>query len=447
MYKRDPRASVTWIVVCVMIPFVGPFTYYLLGVNRVQRTARAYRKDRGLVGYERSERSTQEEKDCGPVPHHPLSAVGAAISGHLPLPGNAVTSLYNGDEVYAHMLEAIATARESVRLSTYIFETKETGRRFVDALAAARERGVEVRVLIDGVGQHYGWPSARRLLRRRGVDVRLFLPFRLLPPALHFNLRNHRKILVVDGVVAFTGGINIGHRHVAQADGSYLVTDVHFEMRGPIVSELDNAFCEDWLFAGGKKLQPAAMDSTACGPATCRLILDDPGENLDRLAMVINGVVGAASRRVDIMTPYFLPSRELIAALQAARSRGVQVRVVLPAKNNLPYMHWATRNLLWELLMWDIEVCYQQPPFCHSKLLVVDDEYALVGSANLDPRSLRLNFELGVEVFDEELVSRLSAHFAEVCSTAYSVTLAEVDGRPLWQRLRDSLVWLFSPYL
>ncbi|MDH3587833.1 MAG: phospholipase D-like domain-containing protein, partial [Gammaproteobacteria bacterium] len=220
MYKRDPRASVTWIVVCIMIPFVGPIIYFLLGVNRVRTRAKAYRKNRGLVDFERSERY-REPGDCGPVPCNPLTAVGATISGHKLLPGNQVTPLYNGDETYAPMLQAIGEAARTVYLSTYIFETKTTGRAFINALAAAKDRGVEVKVLIDGVGQHYAWPHAKRLLRRQGVDARLFLPFRLIPPAMHFNLRNHRKILVVDNTIAFTGGMNIGHRHVARPDGSF----------------------------------------------------------------------------------------------------------------------------------------------------------------------------------------------------------------------------------
>ena len=446
LYKRDPRSSVTWMVVCLLIPFGGPISYYLLGVNRVRTRAKAYRENRGLVGFERPERYKDVDA-CSPETLGPLAAVGATISGHHLLPGNSVTPWHNGDSAYAAMLAAIGNAKKIVYLSTYIFESKVTGRQFTDALAAAKDRGVDVKILIDGVGQHYARPSAVRMLKRAKLDVRLFLPLRLIPPAIHLNLRNHRKILVVDGEVAFTGGMNIGSRHVACPDGSYVMTDVHFQLHGPIVSELETAFCDDWRFVTGENLELSPIDTRSCGSATCRLIMDDPGENLDRLAMVIRGVVSAARNQVDIMTPYFLPSRELIAALQAAKSRGVRVRIVLPEENNLFYVHWATRNMLWELLMWDIEVIFQPAPFCHSKLLLVDDDYALIGSANLDPRSLRINFELGVEVFDRELVSHIRGHTNKICAVSRSVTLAEVDSRGLPARFRDSVAWLFSPYL
>jgi cardiolipin synthase len=147
------------------------------------------------------------------------------------------------------------------------------------------------------------------------------------------------------------------------------------------------------------------------------------------------------------MTPYFLPGRELIGALQAAALRGVAVSILLPGKNNLPYVHWATRNLLWELLQHGVEVRYQPPPFVHTKCLLVDDDYAQVGSANLDPRSLRLNFELNVEVFDADFNAALAAHFAAAWDASRPVTLAEISRRGLAERTRDALCWLFSPYL
>lgn len=444
LYKRDPRAAVGWIAVCMAIPFIGPLAYYLFGINRVRTAAREFRRG-GMIGYERAERHVAA--DYCPHPADRLSSVGAVVSGSPLLSGNAVVPLHNGEQVYARMLDAINSASRSVRLATYIFETDATGREFIDALARAAARGVEVRVLLDGIGQHYAFPSARGLLRKAGVETRVFMPPRLIPPSLRINLRNHRKVLVVDEGTGFTGGINIGGRHVAAPDGTRKVTDLHFEMRGPVVSELDAAFCRDWYFAAREQLAPAGVDATVHGDAICRLILDGPDENLDRLEMVIRGVIGAAERRIDIMTPYFLPTREMIGALQAAATRGVRVRIILPEKNNLPFVHWATRNMLWELLQWNIEVLYQPPPFCHSKLLLIDDDYALVGSANIDPRSLRLNFELGVEIFDRGVVALLDRHVAEVCDCSRPTNLDEVDGRPLWQRIRDAVFWLLSPYL
>lgn len=355
--------------------------------------------------------------------------------------------LHNGEEAYPAMLDAIAGASARVDLSTYIFETNRTGRRFIDALSQAVRRGVDVRVLIDGIGEWYSVPRAGALLKREGVRVARFLPSRIVPPALHINLRNHRKILTVDGQTAFTGGMNLGDRHLAASANPRRVADMHFRLRGPVVAQIEDVFCDDWRFVTGETLAPVTPIHARHGDAMCRTITDGPNEDLDQLAAILVGAVSAAEHRIGIMTPYFLPSRELISALQSAALRGVEVTIVLPAENNLPVVHWATRNLLWELLQHGVRVLYQPPPFAHTKLFVVDDHYTQIGSANLDPRSLRLNFELAVEVYERAFATRVLAHIDAVRARSRDVSLAEVDGRSMVLRARDAAAWLFSPYL
>ncbi|HEX6995073.1 MAG TPA: phospholipase D-like domain-containing protein [Gammaproteobacteria bacterium] len=421
--KRRPQAAFGWIAVSLALPFVGPLLYYLFGINRVESRARVLR---GTI----------------------VSSAPLDPAAELPLVGgNRVDALRNGEDAYPAMLAAIRGAERSIRLSTYIFGTRGVGAEFVEALAAARRRGVDVRVLLDGVGELYTWPRAGAELRRRGVRVARFLPPRLIPPTLHVNLRNHRKILVVDGAVAFTGGMNIDARHlVGDPARERPVVDLHFRLAGPVVALLDAVFVTDWRFATGESLPPAAPGEP-CGDALCRVVADGPDENRDPLVALLLEAVASARRRVAIMTPYFLPPPELVGVMQATALRGIDVAVVLPATNNLPYVHWATRHMLWELLLFGVRVYYQPGPFVHTKLLVVDDERAVVGSWNLDPRSLRLNFELAVEVRDARLVDALAAHFDECRARSTPVTLRDVDGRPLPERIRDGAAWLFTPYL
>ena len=443
--KRRPRAAFGWIAVCLTFPVVGAVLYFLFGVNRTRRRARRLREDiaAGPV------------RAAGAVaaPHgvEALDVLGRTLSGQPLVSGNRVEALHNGETAYPAMLAAIDEARHQVLLASYIFDSDATGRAFADALARAVERGVEVRVLLDGFGELYSLPRARRMLRRRGVTVARFLPPRLLPPSLMVNLRNHRKLLLVDGAVAFTGGMNIGDRHLAgREDDPGRVVDVHFRLRGPVVGELAAVFASDWVFAGGGTLGtlPAEPDAEEpAGEAQCRVVADGPDEVLDRLLLLVAGAVGQAGSRVAVMTPYFVPPRELLGALQGAALRGVDVSIILPERNNLFFVHRATRHLLWELLERGVRVYYQPGPFVHSKLLLVDDAYVQVGSANLDPRSLRLNFELMVEVYDRTLVSELGAHYAAVRQRSREVTLADVDARPLPTRLLDGLAWLFCPYL
>ncbi len=451
LWKRDPKAALGWVAISLTLPVFGALLYFLFGINRIETRARTLegmspiRLD--LEGCAPDDPAEVSIEDLPPE-FSELARVSEAVTG-LPLAsGNRVEVLHNGEEAYPAMLQAIEEARESLYLITYIFETNATGRRFVDALARAVERGVEVRVIIDGFGEWYSESRISRILAKRGVPVKLFLKPKLIPPTLHFNLRNHRKVLVVDGWVGFTGGMNIGDRHLAEdLDNPKRVVDVHFRLEGPVVSQLEQVFIDDWRFVSGEELTPSAVDCTLAGEAICRVVVDGPNEDLDKLVTILEGAVSAARRKVAIMSPYFLPPLSLASALEAAALRGIEVTVILPELTNLPYVHWATRNMLWELLERGVRVYYQPPPFVHSKLFVVDDRYTQIGSANLDPRSLRLNFELAVEIFDEAISRRVADHIEAVRRKSTEITLEEIDGRPFPERLRDSLFWLFSPYL
>ena len=448
--KRDPRSALAWIGISLLLPLGGPVLYFLFGVNRIRTRARRLGGRLPLplqFDYEQPDDADLAEPATGDAPDSPIARASARISRRACLPGNTIRRLYNGEQAYPAMVEAIRSAERYVYLSTYIFGARGAARDIVDALCAARRRGVTVCVLIDGLGQWYTLTRAAPVLRRADVRVARFLPLRLWPPSVHVNLRNHRKILVVDGELAFTGGMNIADYHMLGDGRGYRVADLHLRLTGPVVGQMEAVFAEDWHFATGQTLPAPRAVPAQPATASCRVITDGPNEDLDRLALVLLAAVSAAQRRICIVTPYFLPGRELIGALQAAALRGVQVSVLLPGRNNLPYVHWATRNMLWELLQHGVEVRYQPPPFVHTKYLLVDEDYAQVGSANLDPRSLRLNFELNVEVFDTGFNADLADDFAAAWAASRSVSLDEISRRGLAVRTRDALCWLFSPYL
>ena len=449
VFKRDSSAALGWIGFCLLFPLVGSLSYWLFGINRIATRARRLEEDSEVgeppeVPLRLAHRVAPSEV---PGEFCELARLSEAVTDEPLLAGNRIEALHGGERAYPVMLQAIERAQSCVYLCTYIFDADDSGERFVDALSRARRRGVEVRVILDGVGELYSRCRARRRLREEGVTVARFLPPRLFPPALHFNLRNHRKILAVDGLSGFTGGMNVGDRHLVEATGNpERVVDVHFRLAGPIVGRIEAAFRRDWAFLTQEML-PCSPPAPQEGEAYCRAVLDGPDEDLGKLAMILVGALSVARQEVVIMTPYFLPSREFIGALQAAALRGVEVSLILPAKNNLVYLHWATRKMLWELLQRGVRVYYQPAPFVHSKLLVVDRHYVQIGSANLDPRSLRLNFELNIGVYDRAFGSRMAAQCAEVRGRSREVTLEEVDSRSIPIRLRDAFAWLFSPYL
>src|SRR6185312_8383511 len=437
--KPDPRSAMGWIVTGWLLPIAGTLLYLLFGVNRVRTRARQLRGGLGPAGGGVGK----------PLPEDfasQLTRIGDAVTQRPRLPGNEVMALENGENAFPLMLEAIRTARHSVWLSTYIFETDPVGREFIAALAAAVARGVGVHVLIDGIGEWYSWPHAVRLLRHSGVRAARFLPPRFAMPMLSLNLRNHRKLLIVDGETGFVGGMNIGGREVGKAHHRRMA-DLHFRVRGPAVAQLAECFAADWQFAAAEALTAPLVARPDAGSCVCRVITEGPDEDADRLLFVILGAISVAHRQVLIMTPYFIPPPELTAALQTAALRGVEVCLVLPARSNLRYVDWATRRWLPPLLERGIQVYLQPPPFSHTKLIVIDGAYAQIGSANIDPRSLRLNFEIAVEVYDETVGAQLAKYVLSARDHAIRFPLEPPRRQPLVGRLRDSLFWLLSPYL
>lgn len=453
MYKRDPRSALGWAMVCLLMPYVGPLIYLAFGINRINRHAQRLGHLPAFQPVSSETRQLKSAERACPPEAFEFFNISNQVALRPIVPGNRVQTYFSGDDAYAEMQNDIKRARRSVMLATYIFQTDKSGRQFIEALQDAVERGVDVWVLIDGVGVLYSAPWATYKLSQAGVTNAKFIPLTLLPPSLHLNLRNHRKLLVIDGAVGYTGGMNIGDHHVANKNGTVPVVDMHFRLTGPIVGQLEEVFVEDWHFSTRELIPRSSPEDTQArdneleNDAWARAISDGPDDDLGKIELIIMSAVSAAQESVRIMSPYFLPQRNLIAALKSAALRGVTVDVVLPAKSNLRYVDWATRNMLWELLKWGVRVWCQPPPFAHTKLFIVDEKYLHIGSANMDPRSLRLNFEIAVEVYDDELGAKLVRHVDEIIAKSRSVTLEEVDGRSLPVRLRDSVAWLFSPYL
>lgn len=435
--KPDPRSVMSWIAICWLFPLGGSILYWLFGINRV---ATAGQSHEAAVDQERR----PADADAIDAAFAGLRRVGDALTQLPLLAGNHVEPLHNGEVAFPRMLEAIAAARSTVYLATYIFQTDPVGMQFVEALSAAVARGVSVRVLVDGIGEWYDWPHVVPILRRAGVRTERFLPPRLLPPNLSLNCRNHRKLLIVDGVVAFTGGMNIGGREAGRR-----MSDMHFCLQGPVVGQLTGVFAADWGFASREELPvaaPAATEATP-GQSLCRTITGGPDESVDELLLILVSAIGAARRQILIMTPYFIPPPELVAALQEAALRGVEVSLVLPRRSNLRYIDWATLHWLPALVKRGVHVHLQEPPFSHAKLFIVDAGYAQIGSVNLDTRSLRLNFEIAIEVFDTALCTHMGDAVAAIRDRAPALTMANLEKTPVLARLRDSLCWLISPYL
>ena len=320
-----------------------------------------------------------------------LERAGYRIT-HRPVEkGNSITILRNGDQAYPVMVAAIESAQRSVVLSSYIFREDAAGTRFIEALVGAAKRGVEVRVLIDGIGGGYFTSSTYGVLRRARVPVARFMhssvPWRM--PFL--NLRSHKKILGIDGKVAFAGGLNIGGENVLQDRPAHPVIDTHFHFEGPVVAQLIDVFANDWAFTTGEQLAgerwfPEVAPHVG-GNSVARAVTSGPDQDLEKIEFVILEALSCARSAVRVMTPYFLPDERIITALALAAYRGVSVDVVLPEHSNHPTLDWGSRAQIGPLLAAGCRVWTHPAPFDHSKLMTVDGVWSLVGSSNWDVRS------------------------------------------------------------
>ncbi|GAB1484862.1 cardiolipin synthase [Treponema sp.] len=452
LYKRNTRSAIGWIGLAWLAPFVGAPLYLLLGINRIQRAAASL----GLT-----HEWEQEDMPEALLPNaEGLAAIGHSgfvgmdrlvrtLTGRPLCSGNRIQPLVNGDEAYPAMLEAINGAKKSVALVSYIFDNDTAGISFVEALFAAKKRGVEVRVLVDALGARYSRKSIIEELRALNVPAAYFLRTRVPRLFRYANLRNHRKLLVVDGCLGFTGGINIRSGHIIENKPAYPILCLHFKVEGPIIADLMRTFAIDWAFSTKEKLSGDSwlVDYSQKGSVFARGIPDGPDTHSDNMQKVMIGALTAAQFSARIVTPYFLPEGALTAALMSASLRGVQVDIVIPKKSNIFVMDWAMRPQLRALIKNGCNIYLSPPPFDHAKFFVVDKLWSLIGSTNWDPRSLRLNFEYNLECYDGELASHLDTMAAERIQYSEQLSLATLSSQAFLFRLRDGFTRLFTPYL
>lgn len=431
--KRDPRAAALWLGLAWFAPLIGAALYFVAGINRMPRdAARRARVKRSGLPHDRAH-----------------SEAGAVLGTGAKLEGNQVHPLRSGDIAYPIMLQAIDEARDTILMCSFIFDNDRAGRQFQKALGAAVKRGVKVRVMIDAVGARYSFPSIVGALRRAGVQTvrfsRTYAPWRWR----FANLRNHRKIMVIDGCLGFTGGMNIREECILALETTTPTQDLHFQVKGPIVAELQRTLVEDWEFATGEALDGARYfpPLAKAGDIPVRAISDGPDSVEDPILWTRLAAIARARTQIRIATPYFVPDSSMITALCVAASNGVNVEILLPAKSNLKVVQWASTNALLQLLERGCQVLRSAEPFDHMKLMLVDDGWAQIGSANWDARSFRLNFEFDLECWSDDFVGQLNQVFESKSEASQHLTLLQINSRSLPARLRDGLASVIAPYL
>lgn len=466
-HRREATSAILWIFVTWSFPVIGLLCYVAIGINRVE--------DKGLKKHAADQKLLAESRAIaedalplaywntihearGVVPPTPFGRyLNASMRSLLPdnplLGGNDVKVLVDGDDAYPEMLTAIENARHHIHLQTFIIRNDAIGRQMLDRLAEKARSGVKVRFLYDKFGSTYATFSGLFLRYRRTDNFFMagWTQANIFKRQFQINLRNHRKIMVVDGQVAFTGGMNIDADNMTR-DGNPPIRDYHFMINGPMVQELQYSFVRDWCFttdeSPGELLQESYFPHLeTAGPVMARLVNTGPTTEMQCITDVFFMAITAARKQILAVTPYFVPPRDILRALRTAALRGVDVRLTVPLRNNHVYAGLAGRALFDELLCAGVRVFQRTPPFAHAKALIVDDEFALVGTANLDARSLQLNYETNMAVYDDNFVNRLKGIVLSDLAQSREVKLDEWRQRPVRKQILENLAHLMMPVL
>jgi cardiolipin synthase len=462
--KQRPVSAVLWLAVVWAFPYAGALAYLSIGMDRVRRGAAAREASKALVAQRAAMHPTFERlavdyvhPDPGGAQeypaHHIFRATDPAVRPNRVFWGNRVELLVDGDDFYPALFEACSGASSSIHLQTFIFGRDRTGRELLDLLSARAREGVKCRLLYDRFGSTYAYFTRFfQDARRAGVQVYSITQANPLKGRFQINLRNHRKIGVIDGRIGFVGGINIQDKNYAAYANGSPIRDYHVKLEGPAVSDLQFQFVEDWHFASQEPperlLEPKyfpALDPV--GDALVQIVPGGPELKGHGLADAFFGAIAAAERAVSIVTPYFVPDETIVQALRYAALRGVAVKLVLPKHSNHWYTDLAARALFSPLLRAGVRLFERNPPFLHAKTLVVDGVYAMMGSANLDVRSLHLNFETNLEVADEGFLRRISEQVEAEIALSEEVDHARHERRSILRRLSENFCYLFQPVL
>jgi len=463
---RDARTSMLWIFGVTAFPLVGFVGYLLFGINTVPR--KAFKKQTSDRSFFESWNGggAEGEEEVAPVFHRsrfqvqlPESVAGrlAQLLSHyapdFPLLGKNDIQIYEDAEaVLDTMIKEIQQAKEHIHLSTYILNDDVVGHRVMEALCERARSGVRVRVMYDAFGSAgasfrlFFW----RYRKVPNLSIVGFSQANVFKRKFQFSLRNHRKILVLDGKVAYTGGVNFHDVYLSKGTVAG-VRDYHFRAVGPIVSELQYTFLRDWYYMTDETSEDLLCAEHFPRPEPSGAMVacvQNSSPTSDELHAALNAFFAAtnlACKQIIIATPYLVPPEPLVMALQQAAFRGVDVKILVPAVNNHPSIRFASQALYSRLLTAGVRIFERHPPFIHGKAMVIDNEVAIVGSTNMDSRSLKLNYETNLVVFDTRFAERLRLVIQDDLDHADEIEYSQWRLRSKLQHLQENFFNLFHP--
>ncbi|MCB1196769.1 MAG: PLDc N-terminal domain-containing protein [Deltaproteobacteria bacterium] len=436
--KRYKETGLAWVALIWFSPFFGSFLYWLLGINRIYRQAKIQNIQRRFV-----QNDIIQDVGADKLQRYAQKTTQQSLTQ-----GNHIEILDTIMLATQSMCKNIDQAQSVITLCTYIFDADAMGTEIVAALERAKKRGVKIYILIDAVGARHTSHPIIGLLKKHKFNVALFLPSLIPWRAKYFNLRNHRKTLIIDQQTAYTGGMNI-RSGISQKTQQPILQDIHFCIQGPVVDQIQQTFYEDWLFTTGENLEDVFthVSHQVSGYTMARAIRDGPDEDFDTLRSIFIAALSSANKSIRIVTPYFLPDAHILDLLCISAASGVLVEVIVPKTNNAKIMQWSSKIPLSHLAKNGCAIYETPAPFDHSKLFLIDDDVAFLGSSNWDERSFTLNFELNIECYDMHLVKKLHQIIDQKITRATAFSDEAYAKTSVLTQYRDLFMHLFREYL
>lgn len=452
--RRDPVRAISWIAVVILLPGVGLFLFIFFGQNYRKRKLFNRKELKDLRQLEILSDRQISRIDDWQLPqirnHSDIIKLLLSNSKTLLTVDNSIEILHNGKNTFQAIKEALRAAKQSIHLEYYIIEADNLGNEIGDILCEKALEGLEVRLLYDDVGSWSLPRSYRKRLQKAGVRLSKFMPVVFPWFTSKANYRNHRKIIVVDGMIGFTGGLNIADRYI---DGIKhgVWRDTHLRIEGPAVNMLQMSFVTDWYFSSNELLRARAkyfpMPENKVGQTAVQIALSGPDSHFATIMQAFFAAITSAKHHIYISTPYFMPGEALLTAIKVAAMSGIDIRIMLPLHSDTVLVHWASRSYFTELLEAKVGIYLYEKGFNHSKLMTIDSSFCSVGSANMDERSFVDNFELTAMIYDEQIAEELETAFLEDLKSCQKLTLRGWEGRKQKDNFKEAAARLFSPLL
>lgn len=451
-HGRRPSRSISWALVILFLPFLGPALYYLFGMNRRKFKFFNTKEFDKRNKYTHPKISAQEKfrtRFDDDIRKERLNRLIETNSLSTAKKGNTITALQDGGETFNELFKAMEKAERFIHVQYYILERGTLLDKMLELFKRKIEEGVEVRIIYDSLGSYKLRGRPRKQFEDVGVKIYPIMPIRITNLLFSLNFRNHRKIVVIDNKIAFTGGVNVSDKYISRINELGKWKDIHLKLEGPIVNDVHLIFLKDYFFASNKEdfqISDYLSEQQKAGDVDAQVVAGGPDSKHPTIMQQYIGMMNQAKKSIYIANPYFVPGEAFLENIKIAAMEGVEIKLLVPKKSDSKAAKFAMFSHFEELLEVGIKI-YFRDDFAHSKIMIVDDDLVSIGSGNFDIRSFELNYETNVLIYNKEITTEMIGEFEKLCEKAELVTLERYRNRTIWLRFLEGLFKFFKPII